>query len=426
MAYGASENGRLLKAHMLDEYPGKYMYQHFNINQRDEIFMLIRVEILETGVVLEEDDSLDLSMIVQDIKRIPLAASSGESSESEVEEVSRSQLIRKRGQQPDTDSEGSSASAGELSDADSDGSSASAGEASDTDGDGSSASAGEASDTDDEDSLASAGEVSDTDDEDSLASAGEDSLASAGEVSDTDFFVGDVEPEAEEGEQGAAAEKLLSLEEVARAQRTEKQSGVVYMSRVPPFMKPLKVRHMLEKYARIGRIYLIEEDDGRRKRRVKSGGNRRRQYTEGWIEFKNKKYAKAVAHMLNNQKMGGKRHGFYFDDLWNLKYLPKFKWRHLVEQLASEKAAREQRLQTELSQSRKELDAYMKNVDRAKKISSIRARHQAKADSGQDVQPLEDRSHAVRQRDVVVREADGGKRRRTEAPQMSALLDRIF
>ncbi|KAI7829196.1 hypothetical protein BX661DRAFT_130816, partial [Kickxella alabastrina] len=164
----------------------------------------------------------------------------------------------------------------------------------------------------------------------------------------------------------------------------EKKSGVVYMSRVPPFMKPAKVRHLLEKYGQIGRVYLVEEEDKRRKSRVKSGGNRRKQFVEGWIEFKNKKYARAVASMLNNTQMGGKKHGFYHDDLWNLKYLPKFKWRHLSEQLAGEKAAREQRLQSEVSQSRKELDAYVKNVGRAKMLGSMKAKREAKAKSGEE------------------------------------------
>ncbi|PIA14643.1 hypothetical protein COEREDRAFT_82535 [Coemansia reversa NRRL 1564] len=228
------------------------------------------------------------------------------------------------------------------------------------------------------------------------------------------------------------SKRPLSEKEVEQAQKRERKSGVVYMSRVPPYMRPIKVRHMLEKYGQIGRIYLIEEDEKRRTRRVKSGGNRRRQFVEGWIEFKNKKYAKAVAHMLNNTKMGGKKHGFYHEDLWNLKYLPKFKWRHLVEQLASEKAAREQRLQTETSQARRELDAYMKNVDRAKKMSSIRAKRQRRVEQGEEVKPLDDRSRSVRQRDVVVREAtedqssSSGKRRKTQDIKVASILDRIM
>ncbi|KAJ2783479.1 hypothetical protein H4R18_001688 [Coemansia javaensis] len=198
---------------------------------------------------------------------------------------------------------------------------------------------------------------------------------------------------------------IVSRKDVERAQKRERKSGVVYMSRVPPFMRADKVRHMLEKYGEVGRVYLVEEDDKRRKRRVKGGGNRRRQYVEGWIEFGNKKYAKAVASMLNNTPMGGKKkHGFYHDDLWNLRYLPRFKWRHLVEQLATERAAKEQRLQMEVAQSRRELDAYIRSVDQAKKISGIRARLDAQIARGQDVQPMADRSRNVWQRDVVVRD----------------------
>ncbi|KAJ2807697.1 RNA-binding ATPase activator esf2 [Coemansia guatemalensis] len=254
----------------------------------------------------------------------------------------------------------------------------------------------------------------------------------AEEALDSDNDIGS-DPADDAGEAGTGKGKqLLSEKEVRQAQKRERKSGVVYMSRVPPYMKPIKVRHMLEKYAQIGRIYLIEESEKRRTRRVKGGGNRRRQFEEGWIEFKNKKYAKAVASMLNNTKMGGKKHGFYHDDLWNLKYLPKFKWRHLVEQLASEKAAREQRLQTETNQARRELDAYMKNVDRAKKMSSIRAKRQRKVELGEEVKPLDDRSRSVRQRDVVVREAtedqssSSGKRRRTQDTQVASILDKIM
>jgi ESF2/ABP1 family protein len=44
-----------------------------------------------------------------------------------------------------------------------------------------------------------------------------------------------------------------------------------------------------------------------------------RVFTEGWVEFKNKKYAKRVAKCLNNQPVRGKRHNPWFDELWNIK-----------------------------------------------------------------------------------------------------------
>jgi ESF2/ABP1 family protein len=45
----------------------------------------------------------------------------------------------------------------------------------------------------------------------------------------------------------------------------------------------------------------------------------------GWIEFADKKIAKQVAESLNNTAIGGKKGDFYHDDIWNLKYLKKFK-----------------------------------------------------------------------------------------------------
>ena len=35
--------------------------------------------------------------------------------------------------------------------------------------------------------------------------------------------------------------------------------GIIYLSRIPPFMKPHKVRHLLSRYGGVGRIYLQPE-----------------------------------------------------------------------------------------------------------------------------------------------------------------------
>ena len=56
-------------------------------------------------------------------------------------------------------------------------------------------------------------------------------------------------------------------------------------------------------------------------------------YTEGWVEFSDKRVAKTVAVMLNNNPIGGKKRSYYHDDLWNIKYLSKFKWSHITERI---------------------------------------------------------------------------------------------
>ena len=56
-----------------------------------------------------------------------------------------------------------------------------------------------------------------------------------------------------------AAPAALRPEELAAYAAAERRKGVVYLSRIPPFMKPLKVRHLLEQHAEVGRVFLATE-----------------------------------------------------------------------------------------------------------------------------------------------------------------------
>lgn len=48
----------------------------------------------------------------------------------------------------------------------------------------------------------------------------------------------------------------------------------------------------------------MPEDSSIRSHRKRTGGNKKMKYTEGWVEFADKKMAKRVAEGLNCQKMG--------------------------------------------------------------------------------------------------------------------------
>ena len=76
-------------------------------------------------------------------------------------------------------------------------------------------------------------------------------------------------------------------------------------------------------------------DPALRKHRKQKGGNTGKNFTEGWVEFEDKAVAKQVAAMLNANPIGGKRRSAYHYDLWSLKYLPKFKWDHLTEEICT-------------------------------------------------------------------------------------------
>ena len=38
--------------------------------------------------------------------------------------------------------------------------------------------------------------------------------------------------------------------------------GIVYLSRIPPYMKPAKVRHLFSRHGAVGRVYLQPEGIG--------------------------------------------------------------------------------------------------------------------------------------------------------------------
>ncbi|KAK9795207.1 hypothetical protein WJX73_010342 [Symbiochloris irregularis] len=184
---------------------------------------------------------------------------------------------------------------------------------------------------------------------------------------------GPLEERGAEGE-GAGARQLRSSELSARRlkklQDAHRQRGVIYINRIPPHMKPHKVRHLLSKYGKLGRIYLAPEDKAARSRRKKSGKDTGKNFSEGWVEFEDKREAKQVALMLNSNPIGGKRRSAHHDDLWCLKYLPKFKWDHLTEEMAYQNAVREQRLAQEISAANRERDFYLSRVNAAKGIAA--------------------------------------------------------
>lgn len=161
------------------------------------------------------------------------------------------------------------------------------------------------------------------------------------------------------------------------AEKAEKK-GVCYLSRIPPKMDPLKLRQLLSPYGEIQRIYLTPEDPSAQMRRKQSGGFRGQGFSEGWVEFADKRTAKMVANMLNGEQIGGKKRSQFYFDIWNLKYLSKFKWDDLTEEIARKNAVREQKLQMELSAAKKERDFYLSKVEQSRALKEIEERMKKK------------------------------------------------
>ena len=198
--------------------------------------------------------------------------------------------------------------------------------------------------------------------------------------------------------------KGLSKKALKRFTAKQKAKGIVYLSRLPPNMKPQKVRQLLSEYGELGRVYLAAEDASVRRERKGKGKKEEtagkkaasgKRYVEGWVEFLDKKEAKIAAQLLNGEHMGGKKRSSTYYDLWCMKYLPKFEWDHLTEELNHQRAVLESKVAAEVAAANRERDFYLSRVDQAKAVESIIGRQQRRDAEG-----------------GVGGEGGGGKRRR--------------
>ncbi|XP_051176334.1 activator of basal transcription 1-like [Leptopilina boulardi] len=161
-------------------------------------------------------------------------------------------------------------------------------------------------------------------------------------------------------------EEVLPIED----DKVKKKRGLIYLSSIPKFMNVTKVREIFSEYGEIGRVYLqladheLGDKSGKKRKRKKPTMH----FTEGWVEFESKRVAKHVATTLNNTMISTKRKSKFCDIMWNIKYLSGFKWIHLSERLAYERAVRKQKKLAEIAQAKRESNFFSYNVDRSEKL----------------------------------------------------------
>ncbi|XP_061341427.1 pre-rRNA-processing protein ESF2 [Gastrolobium bilobum] len=186
------------------------------------------------------------------------------------------------------------------------------------------------------------------------------------------------------GENNTNLKKKKKKKQKVLLNEAEKR-GVCYLSRIPPHMDHVKLRHILSQFGDIQRIFLSPQGNSAAQVPPKrSRASRDQAFSEGWVEFANKSVAKRVANMLNGEQMGGKKRSSFYYDLWNIKYLSKFKWDDLTEELALKKAVREQKLAVELSAAKRERDFYLSKVDQSRALNAIEERLKKKQKVQQD------------------------------------------
>ncbi|RWS13327.1 activator of basal transcription-like protein [Dinothrombium tinctorium] len=225
-----------------------------------------------------------------------------------------------------------------------------------------------------------------------------------------------LESDANDEETNETSQESTSKAKKVLKVRSEKR-GIVYLSYIPPGMNIQKVKDIFAEFGEVTNVYL---EPDKRSVATRKGRKIVRSFVEGWVEFRKKRIAKQVAELLNGKQVGGKRKNPYYDSIWNIKYLHKFKWSHLREQLVYEKALRDQRLRFEIGQAKKEANFYINMHDEYKRRQKRRDK-QDLSDSN-----FSERDNYYRKRQRLTDEEIRRKKNETIEGVDIELLSKIF
>lgn len=185
-------------------------------------------------------------------------------------------------------------------------------------------------------------------------------------------------PQEDKPEPPAGATSSSSTTKSNKKTPKPSKRGVIYLSRIPPYMPPHLVRTHLSTHGPITNLFLTPEPPALRTRRLKSGGNKKRSYVDGWIEFSSRKHARACVDFINGSTVGGKKGGWYRDDVWNAKYLKGFSWGDLMEGVRREEREREERVRVGVAKDKREREAFLRDVQGGKVEKTRRERMEMK------------------------------------------------
>lgn len=175
-------------------------------------------------------------------------------------------------------------------------------------------------------------------------------------------------------------DKTKLARKAALASTKKQKTGVIYLSSLPPYLKPSALKTLLTQrgFSPITKVFLTPSPPSKRR------SNKRKTYTDGWVEFASKRTAKICAETLNATIVGGKKGGWYHDDVWNMKFLRGFKWQDLMEQMQREKNEREATRRIEDSRARKEEKVFVEGVERGRVVDGIRRKNEEKGRASGD------------------------------------------
>ncbi|KAJ5611841.1 hypothetical protein N7528_008946 [Penicillium herquei] len=198
--------------------------------------------------------------------------------------------------------------------------------------------------------------------------------------------------------------KSKSLSKPLKAPKKPKKLGVIYLSSLPPYMKPMTLKKKIEDYGfgPVSKVFLAPLVTNKAVQKAKS--NKRKLFGEGWIELP-KKQAKICAETMNANIVGGKKGGYYHDDVWVMRYLKGFSWANLTEQINNERATKGARQRAEDARARREEKVFMEGVEAGRVADGMAKKNEEKRKRklealGEDVETKPQKPVTIRRRFV--------------------------
>jgi len=126
------------------------------------------------------------------------------------------------------------------------------------------------------------------------------------------------------------------------------------------------------------------------------------------MEFASKKTARRCAESLNASPVGGKKGGFYHDDVLNMKYLKGMAWAELMAGVREERREEEGRRDEERRTVARETKGFLEGVEEGKRVEGMKRKRAGKSKSGDNENAADEVKRTWRQF-----ESKGGKSGRT-------------
>jgi len=183
----------------------------------------------------------------------------------------------------------------------------------------------------------------------------------------------DNERHSDSGTKRKSSSALKEKAKVKQKSKPESKAGIIYLSSVPDYMSVQKLRNTFEEFGPINRSFFqpLEKSFGYKKGLL---------FSEGWVEFKQKKTAKYVALALNASQVGGKKRYPWYSCIWNIKYLSKFTWTDVNADRELKRASYDSRIRADISQVKRQTNFIVNNFEKSKTLSEIKKRKEKKGE----------------------------------------------